>query len=255
MQAGLEQAEAAESASADALITRLGELGFPGTAGVPADAAEIERRIDAFSASRAAAQARESARKSARPPHEVEADLARLEAAVAAAGDPAWAADVEPADVPEPDLDEAREHRAEVVGEFESARVLLADIARLSDRRDAVERRVAVLTSADGSGTSLSADGSGSSLSADVEQVLLARLASARRVGPRGEPVTVILDEPFAHIKGERKWSILDTIDRLSASVQLVYLTDDVDVLVWARQRRVAGTMSLLEPAREPAAG
>ena len=84
-----------------------------------------------------------------------------------------------------------------------------------------------------------------------VQQVLLGRLAAARRVGPYGESVTVVFDEPFERIHGERKWSILDALEKLSASVQLVYLTDDVDVLVWARRRASRGSVSLLEPASE----
>ena len=85
----------------------------------------------------------------------------------------------------------------------------------------------------------------------EIQQVLLGRLAAARRVGPAGESVTVVFDEPFERIHGDRKWTLLDVLEKLSASVQLVYLTDDVDVLVWARGRASRGTMSLLEPAHE----
>jgi hypothetical protein len=63
----------------------------------------------------------------------------------------------------------------------------------------------------------------------------------------------VVLDEPFGAVHGDRKWAILDAVERLSASTQLIYLTDDVDVLVWARRRSIAGTVSLLEPTSEPA--
>jgi hypothetical protein len=70
-------------------------------------------------------------------------------------------------------------------------------------------------------------------------------------VGPAGENVTVVFDEPFERIHGDRKWTLLDVLEKLSASVQLVYLTDDVDVLVWARRRSSRGTVSLLEPAHE----
>jgi hypothetical protein len=83
--------------------------------------------------------------------------------------------------------------------------------------------------------------------------MLLGRLASARRVGPSGESVSVVFDEPFERVHGDRKWALLDSLEKLSASVQLVYLTDDVDVLLWARGRTSRGTVSLLEPARDAA--
>jgi hypothetical protein len=116
----------------------------------------------------------------------------------------------------------------------------------MADRRDAIERRIAVLVA--------DAEGPPQSLGvADLEHVLLARLAAARRIGPRGESITVLLDEPFERIHGERKSGILDAVERLSGSVQIVYLSNDVDVLVWARRRGAGGAVTLLEPSPEAA--
>ena len=113
----------------------------------------------------------------------------------------------------------------------------------LADRREALERRLSVLGSGALADTALDL--------AELQQVLLGRLAAARRVGPYGESITVVFDEPFERIHGERKWGILDVLEKLSASVQLVYLTDDVDVLVWARRRATRGSVSLLEPTSD----
>ena len=142
-------------------------------------------------------------------------------------------------------MEALRARRVHAVAEYEAAYRSLPDIGRMADRREALERRVTVLT--DGAFDAELLD------VAEVQQVLLGRLASARRVGPAGESVTVVFDEPFERIHGDRKWALLDALEKLSASVQLVYLTDDVDVLVWARRRSSRGTVSLLEPARDVA--
>ena len=131
------------------------------------------------------------------------------------------------------------------MAEYTDASQNLPDIDRLTDRRDAMRRRVAVLAETPSGADYESID------PADLEQLLLARLAAARRVGPAAETVPLVLNEPFAHVHGERKWALLAAIERLSASVQLTYLTDDVDTIVWARRRASAGAVSLLEPVAE----
>ena len=67
------------------------------------------------------------------------------------------------------------------------------------------------------------------------------------------ETAPLVLNEPFDDIHGARKSAILDTLERLSASVQLTYLTDDVEAIAWGRRRATSGAVSLLEPASEPA--
>jgi len=248
LQAVVEQAEADERQARRELERRLAELGFggmptPGAGYVPADDAEIERRVDAYNQAVTEAASREQARADGRPVADVEADLARLETAADGDGGE-W--DDHPVGRSEesPDVEGLRARREEVVSAYEEASRALPDIERLTDRREALERRVAVLISGD-------ADLSAPLETADLEQVLLGRLAAARRVGPHGESVTMILDEPFERIRGERKNNMLDAVERLSSSVQVIYLTDDVDVLVWARRRGPGGALSLLEPARE----
>jgi hypothetical protein len=196
----------------------------------------------AFEQAREQALAREALRRRARPAPIVEAELAQLEERVAAERRPEW--DDDPSGPPlDVDVAALRARRAEAATQYETLYASLPDIARMADRREALARRVEVLGHGALDDASLDL--------AEVQQVLLGRLASARRVGPAGESVPVVFDEPFERIHGDHKWVLLDSLEKLSASVQLVYLTDDVDVLVWARGRAPKGTLSLLEPARD----
>jgi uncharacterized protein YhaN len=249
-QASLVEAERAERGLRLALDEELMSFGLrgpaagadPQTLGGP-DPEELEERIEAFDQARVAAEGRERARADARPPAEVDADLSRLEALVSE-DETMWRATLDVTTDAVEDVDALRLTRAELVAEYGSAHRHLPDLERLTDRREALERRVSVLVG--------QASGSAPSDATEVEDVLLARLAAARRIGPQSESLTVVLDDPFEGIKGERKWALLDAIERLSAAVQLVYLTDDVDALVWARRRKPDGAISLLEPTADP---
>ena len=44
---------------------------------------------------------------------------------------------------------------------------------------------------------------------------------------------------------------MLDLVERLAEKTQMIYLTDDVDVVVWARRRSATGVLALLEPVAE----
>jgi hypothetical protein len=240
LQAALERAERAERLRRADLVGALEDLGF-----APRDAADdhdVDQRIAAYEQAHEQAVAREALRRRARPLAIVEADCAQLEARVAAERRPEW--DDDPAGPPlDLDVGALRARRSEAASQYEALYATLPDIARVADRREALARRVEVLTNGALEEAQLDL--------ADAQQVLLGRLASARRVGPSGESVPVVFDEPFERIHGDHKWALLDSLEKLSASVQLVYLTDDVDALVWARGRASRGTLTLLEPARD----
>ena len=245
LQAALEQSERGEAATRSDLETALGGAGFGakgGGNGGPDDA-DLERRLHAFEQARGAAEEREKARAEARTEREIDADLRKLEALVDAHRQPGWDEDDFVAVDADFDREALARRRAALVAEYEASFRALPDVSAMADRREALERRLASLGSAGLGDVVLDVDA--------VQQVLLGHLAAARRVGPYGESITVVFDEPFERIHGERKWSILDALEKLSASVQLVYLTDDVDVLVWARRRASRGSVSLLEPASE----
>lgn len=238
-----QEVEAAEATAAEVrarLEGRLAELGFSG-----ADLAEC---VDAFDHARTDAQRREKARRTARPADEVEADLGRLEALARAEHRPEWGNEVVAEDLEEPDLDDLACQRQLALAEYTDADRLVPDIDRLVDRREAMQRRVTVLVERFGDRPAGTID------SSDLEQLLLARLAAARRVGPLGETVPLVLNDPFEQVHGDRKWAILETVERLAGSLQLTYLTDDVDTIVWGRRRAAAGAVSLLEPVTEAAA-
>jgi hypothetical protein len=238
LQQELEQAEAAEAETRGELEQQLSEFGLAG--------GDLRDRLVAFDRALDEAERRDQARQNARPADEVEADLSRLEAAVAAARRPEWVDEITPADAEEPDVEDLTRRRQLAYAEYTDAKRGLPDLERLADRRDALARRVAVL---EGHGQTGDRDVSIDAF--DLEQLLLARMAAARRVGPAGETVPLILNEPFEHIHGDRKWAILEAVERLSGSVQLAYLTDDVDTIVWARRRAAAGHIGLLEPISE----
>ncbi len=238
LQAALERAERSERLRRADLAGGLESLGF-----TPPDSDdELKKCIAAFEQAREQAVAREAVRRHARPLPVVEAELAKLEARLETERLPEW--DDDPVGPPlDIDVRAVTARRGEAVAEYEALYTSLPDIARIADRREALARRVEVVANG-------ALDDALHDLT-EVQQVLLGRLASARRVGPSGESVPVVFDEPFERIHGDNKWALLDSLEKLSASVQLVYLTDDVDVLVWARGRAPRGALSLLEPARD----
>jgi hypothetical protein len=234
LQQELERSETIELGTRTKLESGLGDLGFSG--------GDIPSRIEAFDHARTEAHRRELAREQARPAKEVETELERLESQARSDHQPEWGSDVTSADGDEPNMEDLRRDHSAAVAAHTEGRRTVPDLGRLTDRRHAVARRVAVLEERPG------ADPVADIEAADLEQLLMARMTSARRVGPRGETVPLVLDEPFEHIHGDRKWSILEAVERLSASVQLTYLTDDVDTIVWARRRAGVGAISLFEP-------
>jgi len=116
------------------------------------------------------------------------------------------------------------------------------DVRRLTDEHAAAERRI---TSIERQRRGARAD------DANVEELqryLLAALTRANSVGPRGEAVPVVLDDPFTRVPAERKWELMDMLRRLAEKTQLLYLTDDPFIGAWARRRADNGTITLLEP-------
>jgi hypothetical protein len=96
-------------------------------------------------------------------------------------------------------------------------------------------------------------DGEGGGNGIDVEDLrrqLIARLTDARK-GGTGESLPVLLNEPLIRVRGEAKWELLDLIERVADRTQVVYLTDDHDVVVWARRRAGGSSLALLEPVNE----
>jgi hypothetical protein len=241
LQRELEAAEAEEAALAAELNDLLTRLGFEGT--------DVTVRVGALDRALAAAVERERARAGARPAEVVEAELAELEARARREYQPEWGASVVPDDSAEPDIEALRRRRDEAARAYEVASRVVPDVERLADRRAAVERRVTVLEAALGDSPAAVALAD----PADIERYLLARITAVRGTGAQREPLPLILDDPFVRIRGERKGELLDLVERLAERAQIVYLSDDPDVQLWARRRVAAGSLLLLEAAPDDA--
>jgi hypothetical protein len=66
-----------------------------------------------------------------------------------------------------------------------------------------------------------------------VEWYLLARLSAQRSLSYAGS-VPLVLDETLLGLPTDEVRRLLDRLERMSESVQIVYLSDDSDVLDWA---------------------
>jgi uncharacterized protein YhaN len=81
-----------------------------------------------------------------------------------------------------------------------------------------------------------------------VQARLEAWLRNLTTQTPHGELLPLLLDDPFSRLHGEGKWEVLEVIDRLAEQAQMIYLTDDTDVVLWARRKAATGSLRLLEP-------
>ena len=68
----------------------------------------------------------------------------------------------------------------------------------------------------------------------DVEWYLLARLASLRSVSYAGS-VPIVLVDALDGLAGADVRRVLDRLERMAASVQVMILTEDDDVAAWAK--------------------
>jgi hypothetical protein len=240
LQHTLEQAERDEEVARQKIDARLAELGF--------DEGDLDARIGGYEWALSTAEERLNTRKSARPLDEVETELAALEDRARRESRPEWGAGLTPADAEEPDPAELERRRDEALASWNAAQRLVPDLQRINDRRNAVERRVAVLDAGvDG------ADISARVTAREVEPQLQARLAAARRAGgtTHDETVPLFVNDALLRLGSEAKWGVLDMLERCSSQVQLIYLTDDPEVVTWARRRVGADALSLLEPVGE----
>jgi hypothetical protein len=252
LQQTLEDAEAALRLVEAELETHLAAAGRPGPG-------NFANRLEAVTSLAAEAELLLEATQSSRSPEEVEADLVRARALMARLARPEWEGLPAPPAFPLPAADAAgdddedgadrvtrlADERARVAAEFDTAGRDLPDLDRLSDRREALSRRVMILQTSAGTGPLL--------LTAEeAEMVLLGRFAQTRRVGPEAEPVPVLVDDALAAFPRHEKWRLLDLLARLGEASQVVYLTDDEETVEWARDRAGNGSLALLSP--EPAA-
>jgi hypothetical protein len=89
----------------------------------------------------------------------------------------------------------------------------------------------------------------------DLARALVGRLEDLRQLGRDGERYPLILDDPFVGLDLGLQSAVLDLLGHLSESLQIIFLTEDEDVLSWARLEALTGTLSIVEPTQEPAVG
>ena len=220
----LDTLEEHEAAVRDELERLLDELG--------ADADAVEDRVAVAEAALGGARRRQQARTRARSMDEVKADLSRLQARVRREHRPEW---------DEPVTDEESETLSveDLARRYEDAFAAHTKAARSVP----VERRIGALRAAMPKAQTVATD------SATIEHALLARVNAARSGAVADEGIPVILDEAFVQLDRERKLEVLDLLERVSEKRQIVYLTDDPDVMTWARRRANAGGVGLLAAA------
>ena len=86
-------------------------------------------------------------------------------------------------------------------------------------------------------------------LDAALAHVLVERLETLRNAGPDGESLPLLMDDPFRNVRSDAKPILLEQLVRASANQQVVYLTEDADVISWARLEAVSGQLSVVEPS------
>lgn len=237
-QRALEDAEADEEKVAARLDDLLVRLGF--------GEGPLDARVGALDWAAARAAEREAARAAARPREQIEADLHRLNAEVRRLRRPEWT-EVSANEADGPDLADLEAEKARLEAELAAAREAATaasgiDAERLADRHAALERRVTALE------VQLRGERGESADVEELQRYLLAALTRANKVGPRSEPIPVLLDDPFSRVPAERKYELMDMLRRLSEKTQMLYMTDDAFIGAWARQRADDGAISLLEP-------
>jgi len=86
---------------------------------------------------------------------------------------------------------------------------------------------------------------------AELARWLASGFTALRKIGPVGESLPLILDDPLIGVDAGVKQWILELIGRSAGSPQVVYLTNDPDIAAWARLEAMGGNLTVLEPAPE----
>ncbi len=83
-------------------------------------------------------------------------------------------------------------------------------------------------------------------------QSLDSRLTAVRDVGPRHQTLPLVLDDALSGIDPALKPPLLELISRATVRQQVLFLTNDEDVIAWARAEAIAGNLALIEPTARP---
>ena len=89
---------------------------------------------------------------------------------------------------------------------------------------------------------------------AELAQALIVRLTQLRHVGKRSEALPLLLDEPLSGVSPSTKQWLLELLGRSAGTPQVIYLTDDPDVVAWARMESMGGDLAIIEAAPQQGA-
>ncbi len=221
-----------EREAANRLNGLLVRLGFDGSD-------DLETRLERAIQAVAAARARQGGAGTGRSRSEVQAEISRLAEAVASGRRASWGVTPEPSGPPaDPNILEARRRevseligaggRPDVVGAERQYQLGLDRVRDLEQSLDGIAARASV------------GDRFGS------------RLIRNATVGPNGEPVPAILDDPFRDLPVAEHLAMLDHLVTVSEHLQIVLLSADPLVTRWAKDRAAHGTVELFEAETSP---
>ena len=88
------------------------------------------------------------------------------------------------------------------------------------------------------------------SLGTQEQLYLLLRLAIARLLSENGEPLPLLLDDPFVHFDQQRLENVLHLLKNLSEETQVFVFTKDESILTWAKKNLDESRRALFEMKR-----
>jgi hypothetical protein len=84
---------------------------------------------------------------------------------------------------------------------------------------------------------------------AELAQALIVRISELRKIGDGGESLPLLLDESLLGVESTVKVWVLDLIARSAGSLQIIYLTEDPEVIEWAKREVASGHSTMVELA------
>ena len=87
---------------------------------------------------------------------------------------------------------------------------------------------------------------------AALAHALRQHLARVRSLGPAGESLPLILDDALVGLDPPVKASLLELLGTASDNQQIVFLTDDPEVVAWAQLEELTGAVAVLNHGGEP---
>ncbi len=232
VQLDIASAEAREREIAARLEGMLAMLGFrSGT---------LEARVGALGWAIDEARQRQARRGTAPSTSELTAERNRLEQVIRHLHEPVGAENPSP---DEARLQSLRTRQATCRAEL--AQVAEPDLPNLRLAHDRLSLRLAALANA------LSDEAM--PLEDDTEERLVATLTNLRPswFDASEDPMPAILDEPFAAVPEDRRGRLLNLMVTASETTQVVLLTSDPRIALWARAQAARNIVTLLEPTQQ----